>query len=170
MLHQTHLSPLIRKKNYAVTSDIISICSHSTQNHFELKINDSLLVFFDCVLSALSSENSGLPGEQEEAQKTWVNNCFPTYSNSKQSRPFVEQQSLDVSLFSFNGNGERKITGFFMRSCSDTECDVKISVTFCLKNPSHHFYLFIYFILLSLFLKKNNCCTFITQFNESYKQ
>lgn len=30
------------KKNYAVTSDIISICTHSTQNHFELKINDSL--------------------------------------------------------------------------------------------------------------------------------
>lgn len=29
------------KKNYAVTSDIISICTHSTQNHFELKINDS---------------------------------------------------------------------------------------------------------------------------------
>lgn len=44
---------------------------------------------FDCVLLALSSENSGLPGEQEEAEKTWVNNCFPTY-NSKQSRPFVE--------------------------------------------------------------------------------
>lgn len=45
---------------------------------------------FDCVLLALSSENSGLPGEQEEAEKTWVNNCFPTYSNSKQNRPFVE--------------------------------------------------------------------------------
>ena len=45
---------------------------------------------FDCVLLALSSENSGLPGEQEEAEKTWVNNSFPTYSNSKQSGPFVE--------------------------------------------------------------------------------
>jgi len=46
--------------------------------------------YFDCVLLALSSENSGLPGEQEEAEKTWVNNSFPTYSNSKQSGPFVE--------------------------------------------------------------------------------
>lgn len=67
---------------------------------------------FDCVLLALSSENSGLPGEQEEAEKTWVNNCFPTYSNSKQSRPFVESEKPEMELFSYNVNGDPKITGF----------------------------------------------------------
>lgn len=90
------------KKNYAVTSDIISICTHSTQNHFELKINDSLahvpcfaLVFSEAFLTlcacvclsacvcvrwfcVLSAEKSGLSGEQEETQKTGVNNSFPS--------------------------------------------------------------------------------------------
>lgn len=90
------------KKNYAVTSDIISICTHSTQNHFELKINDSLahvpcfaLVFSEafltpcacvclsacvcvCWFCVLSAEKSGLSGEQEETQKTGVNNSFPS--------------------------------------------------------------------------------------------
>lgn len=67
---------------------------------------------FDCVLSALSSENSGLPGEQEEAEKTWVNNCFATYSGSKQSRSFVEWENPEMELFSYDVNGELKITGF----------------------------------------------------------
>lgn len=53
---------------------------------------------FDCVLLALSSENSGLPWEQEEAEETWVNNCFPTYSNSKQSRPFVELENPEMDF------------------------------------------------------------------------
>lgn len=60
------------QKNYAVTSDIISICLHSTQNHFELKIND-LLLCLDCVFLALSTGNSRISREQEEAKKTWVN-------------------------------------------------------------------------------------------------
>ena len=63
------------QKNYAVTSDIISICLHSTQNHFELKIND-LLLCFDCVFLALSTGNSRISREQEEAKKTWVNICL----------------------------------------------------------------------------------------------
>ena len=67
---------------------------------------------FDCVLLALSSENSGLPGEQEEAEETWVNNCFPTYSNSKQSGSFVELMNPEMELFSYNVNGVLKIPGF----------------------------------------------------------
>lgn len=63
------------QKNYAVTSDIISICLHSTQNHFELKIND-LLLCFDCVFLALSTGNSRISREQKEAKKTWVNICL----------------------------------------------------------------------------------------------
>lgn len=66
---------------------------------------------FDCVLLALSSENSGLPGEQEEAEKTWVNNCFATCSGSKQSSSFVEWENPEMELFSYNVNGGLKITG-----------------------------------------------------------
>ena len=44
------------------------------KNHFELKINDwpRAPVSSDCVLSALSSEGAGTPGEQEETQETRV--------------------------------------------------------------------------------------------------
>lgn len=56
------------------------------KNHFELKINDScsfihLLVFSDSLCVCVSSaENSRLPGEQKEAQKTWVNIWILTFT------------------------------------------------------------------------------------------
>lgn len=66
------LEPFDQKKNYAVTSDIISICSHSTQNHFELKINDSLLVFWLCALGPFLRElwiTRGARGSRENLGK-----------------------------------------------------------------------------------------------------
>lgn len=68
---------------------------------------------FDCVLLALSSENSGLPGEQEEAEKTWVNNCFATRRGSKQSRSFVDWENPEMELFSYNVNGGAENNGLF---------------------------------------------------------
>lgn len=94
------------------------------KNHFELKINDSrsfvhLLVFSDslwlfaCVcVFVLSTESSRLPGEQEEAQKTWVNSCLSYFllsAISKQTRPFVEVRNQRRILFSANVNSDLKI-------------------------------------------------------------
>lgn len=79
-------------------------------------IYSSFLTLSDFVcVCVLSTESSRLPGEQEEAQKTWVNSCLSYFllsAISKQTRPFVEVRNQRRILFSANVNSDLKIRHF----------------------------------------------------------